>query len=83
MLFASFVGRDGNAMTGADVLSQWQVDVATFSPCHASRQGAFASWHAYGPECNHASHDTGILAVCSAIVLGVACSTIFSVQARV
>ena len=30
LLFASFVGLDGNAMTGADVLSQWQVDVATF-----------------------------------------------------
>ena len=31
LLFALFVGLDGNAMTGVDVLSQWQVVVAAFS----------------------------------------------------
>ena len=49
LLLASFVGLNGNAMTGAGVLSQWQVDVATFPPRRDSRHGAFASWLDYGP----------------------------------
>ena len=69
LLVAAFVGLDGNAMTGADALSQWQVDVATFPHVMLAVRVPLPLGMLM---VRNANHDTGTLAVCSAIVLGVA-----------